>query len=109
VPPYGVPERITRTEPQGTSGSQPKRRSRSGIQFLGSLVARKNEALIFRWILVPELCSLAVERARAVVLLVQSQSLVLSFLSPIVDLAGTTHLLGSPNRLCKLNSTVVIL
>ena len=44
------------------------RRRRSGVQVFGSLVAGEDEALVLGGVLVPELCGLAVERARAVML-----------------------------------------
>ena len=65
VPPGRVGPNVRRTGPRGTVEGKHVRRSvgGSGVQFLGSLVASEDEALVLGWVFVPELCGLAVQRA----------------------------------------------
>jgi hypothetical protein len=77
----------------------------ASVQLLGRLVSRKHETLILGRILVPELRSLAIEGTRAATHVSTTFKPSLSSQSTRND----THLFGSPNKLCKLNSTVPIL
>ena len=65
-------------------------------------MAGEDKALVFDGVLVPELCGLAVEWARAVMLLVHHSERLLKD-------KYSTHLFGSPNKLCRLSKTVVML
>lgn len=62
-------------------------------------VSCKNMPLELRHVVVPQLCSLTVQRTRASEVSVRS--------STSTFLHHETHLFGSPNKLCKLSNTLL--
>lgn len=72
----------------------------------------KDQPLVLLWIFIPQLCCLSVERTRAIASLAihsytTSYSPLLTPFSPLIPhKMGTTYLFGSPNKLCRLTSTV---
>lgn len=84
-----------------------KQEDKSGLSYVMTFLfivfnvtmSGKDMALELFWIAIPELCGLAVQRARTVF-----KSLLVSD-SRTAYQKGVTYLLGSPSRLCRLRST----
>lgn len=73
------------------------------LEILDVAVSSKHMLFEFLLVCVPKLCSLGIQRTRTIIKQVNNRE---PLSQNRIPMGATTHLLGSPSKLCKLSNTL---